>query len=267
MLIIFFFCFSRFAEQFEKNINSSSAKLQITYDDMEQTLLNIAQKSMKQYYFQYLTAASVLPNQTIIAWFNGQAIHSASLALDLVHNALIKITAGIDYGIRVANKPLPFLPSNDTTIPDEPDMDSFGYSFAITVGILLSVLSASYIGYHIKEKECNARFLQYASGINLPIFWAASIIWDLLTNCITIFIIVFLLLLGQHDQWKSISELSLVFLILLLYNFAMMPVICLLSLLFSKPSLGMNVISIANFVVSKWAFILCFCLFHLIPEF
>lgn len=104
-----------------------------------------------------------------------------------------------------------------------------------------------------QEKECNARFLQYASGVSLPIFWAASIIWDLLTNCVTIIIILFILVLGQHDQWKSISELSLVFLILLMYNFAMMPVICLLSLLFTKPSFGMNVISISNFVISKCA--------------
>lgn len=140
----------RFAEQFEKNVNSSAAQLRITYDDMEETLLQIAQKSMKQYYFQYLTAATVLQNQTILAWFNGQAIHSAALALDLVHNALIKMTAGADYGIRVTNKPLPFLPNNDTTVPDTPDMDSFGYSFAITVGILMSVLSASYIGFYIR---------------------------------------------------------------------------------------------------------------------
>lgn len=117
---------------------------------MQKTLLNIAQTSMKQYYFQYLTAASVLENQTIIAWFNGQAIHSASLALDLVHNALIKMAAGIDYGIHVINKPLPFLPNNDTTIPEVPDIDSFGYFFAITIGIVMTVLSASYIGYHIK---------------------------------------------------------------------------------------------------------------------
>lgn len=124
--------------------------MKITYDDMEETLLQTAQKSMKQYYFQYLTAATVLQNQTIVAWFNGQAIHSAALALDLVHNALIKITAGADYGIRVANKPLPFLPSNDTTMPETPDIDSFGYSFAMTIGILMSVLSASYIGYYIR---------------------------------------------------------------------------------------------------------------------
>lgn len=117
---------------------------------MQKTLLNIAQASMKEYYFQYLTAATVLQNQTIVAWFNGQAMHSASLALDLVHNAFIKSLAGTDYGIHVVNKPLPFLPSNDTTMPEVPDIDSFGYSFAMTIGVVMSVLSATYIGYHIK---------------------------------------------------------------------------------------------------------------------
>lgn len=100
--------------------------------------------------------------------------------------------------------------------------------------------------------ECNARFLQYASGVSLPIFWGASIMWDLLTNCITIFIIIIMLILGQHDYWKSPMELAIVFLILFLYNFAMMPVICILSLIFTKPSIGMNVISIFNFVISKY---------------
>lgn len=120
---------------------------------MQESLLNTAKVSMKEYYFQYLTAVTVLPNQTILAWFNGQAIHSAALALDTVHNALIKLTAGTDYGIRIANKPLPFLPSNDTLKAEVPDIDSFGYSFAITIGVVMSVLSASYIGYHIKVSD------------------------------------------------------------------------------------------------------------------
>lgn len=150
-IVFFSFLIDRFAEQFEKNINGSSAILKITYDDMQNTLLNIAKVSMKEYYFQYLTAVTVLQNQTILAWFNGQAFHSAALALDTVHNAFIKLIAGGDYGVRVANKPLPFLPSNDTlTAEAPPDIDTFGYSFAITVGVMMSLLSASYIGYHIK---------------------------------------------------------------------------------------------------------------------
>lgn len=93
--------------------------------------------------------------------------------------------------------------------------------------------------------------MQYASGAYMSIFWGASIIWDLFTNSITIFIVIIMLAFGQNEHWCKPGELAIVFLILFLYNFAMMPVICLLSLIFSKPTTGMNVVSIANTILSK----------------
>lgn len=131
-------------------MNQSSAELRVTTGDIENTLLHIANASMQEFRVQYLTAASFLKNGSIIAWFNNQALHSASLALDLVHNAIIKTFFGEDHNIRVANAPLHFLPINSTT-PNMPQgADSFGYSFTIIIGVIMSVLSASYISYYIK---------------------------------------------------------------------------------------------------------------------
>lgn len=112
----------------------------------------VAKKSLREYNFQYLSAASVTSNGTIFAWFNNQAIHSASLALDLVHKALINMLFGDDYSIDVTNAPLKFQPSNYTNpdVPDMEDFDSFGYSFSIGIGVVMSVLSASYISFYIK---------------------------------------------------------------------------------------------------------------------
>lgn len=91
--------------------------------------------------------------------------------------------------------------------------------------------------------------MQYASGVNVFVFWAASIAWDLLTNTITVLIIIFMLILGQRDQWNSPKDLAIVFLILELYNFAMMPLICIFSLIFTKPTTGMNVVSIFSLII------------------
>lgn len=74
--------------------------------------------------------------------------------------------------------------------------------------------------------------------MNLFVFWATSILWDLITNLITMILIIVLLIIGKHEHWKSFDELATVFLILLVYNIAMMPIICLWSLVFRKPSLG-----------------------------
>lgn len=145
-----FIYYSSFTTQYEKNINGSSAKLHIASGNIQTSLLAIAKTSLREYNFQYLTAASIASNGTIIAWFNNQAIHSATLALDLVHNAVIKWLIGDDHSIRVSNAPLKFLPSNDTTSPDISNVDTFGFSFAIAFGLIMAVLSASYIAFYIK---------------------------------------------------------------------------------------------------------------------
>lgn len=129
------------------NIDKSSAELQkITSNDMNTTLLESAQTSLKEYLFQYLAAASVLNETTIVAWFNGQPLHSAPLSLDLVHNAIIKTMLGADHSICVANKPLSFFPNNNSHYGG----DGYGQLFPIVVGSVMTVLSASYVGYHIK---------------------------------------------------------------------------------------------------------------------
>lgn len=93
--------------------------------------------------------------------------------------------------------------------------------------------------------------MQYANDVNLPIFWGTSILWDILTNCITILIIIFMLAIGLQDQWKSADELFSVFVILVFYNFAILPIICILSLFFTKPIFGLIVISAFNLLIGR----------------
>lgn len=134
-------------------MKETSAELRITIDDITETLLKLATTSMAAYRVQYLTAASFINNGTIIAWFNNQALHSASLALDLVHNAIIKASFGSDHNIHVTNAPLAFMTKNDSTPSNMPESnDYFGESFTAVIGIIMSVLSASYISYYIKVR-------------------------------------------------------------------------------------------------------------------
>lgn len=145
--------FSRFAANYKLNIEKSSATLEIIQGNMQQFLLNMAKTSVKKFKFQYLTAISFSDNGTIIAWFNNQALHSAALALDLVHNAIIKAFCGADHSIHVHNAPLKFLPKNDSTPDIFENIDGFGYIFACLTGLVMSILSASYISYYIKVSQ------------------------------------------------------------------------------------------------------------------
>jgi hypothetical protein len=44
----------------------------------------------------------------ITAYFNNQPYHGPPLALNMVHNAILKNYKGDDYGIKIINHPLPY---------------------------------------------------------------------------------------------------------------------------------------------------------------
>lgn len=143
----------RFTTQYKTMIGESAAKLQFTSGDMQSAILDISRTSFKEYMFQYLTAASVAHNETIVAWYNGQPLHAAALSLELVHNALIKTKLGNEYGIRVTNHPLPYFreKKSDTRV-----YDSFGSVFPYIIAVMMSVYSASYVIYLIKVRRCQS---------------------------------------------------------------------------------------------------------------
>lgn len=153
------FYFSRIAANYKLNIEKSSASLEMIQGNMQQFLLNMAKTSVKKFKFQYLTAISFNDDSTVIAWFNNQALHSAALALDLVHNAIIKAFCGGDHSIHVHNAPLKFLPKNDSTPDIFENIDGFGYIFASLTGLVMSILSASYISYYIKVGRISSNFI------------------------------------------------------------------------------------------------------------
>lgn len=126
------------------------AKFLTVKGDMQDGLIELAETSMNQFKFQYLTAISFRPDSTIVAWFNNQAYHSASLALNLVHNAILKTFSTTDYNIHLKNAPLKFMPKNNTTPDRFANNDSFGYGFSIIIALSMTFLSASYISFYIK---------------------------------------------------------------------------------------------------------------------
>lgn len=138
--------------QYKKNIEqSSNAKLiTVRSGNMEKDLLSLANSHLKEFKFQYLIGANFFENGTIIAWFNNQAFHTAALALNTLHNAIVKSIIGDDNSISVTNAPFKFLPRNDSISDVVANVDTFGFSFCIVVGLVFTVLSSSYIQFYIK---------------------------------------------------------------------------------------------------------------------
>lgn len=85
----------------------------------------------------------------------------------------------------------------------------------------------------------------------MTLFWAASILWDVLTNMVTVVLIVIMLAVGQREFYSNASTLGVIALLLIMFNVAMMPVICLASLIFKKPTTGVNVMFFASLIICK----------------
>lgn len=134
-----------------------------TNEDLDLFLLNVANQSLETFNYQYLTAASALGNGTILAWFNNQFYHTASLALDLVHNAIIRAIINPAYSIHVVNAPFDFLIQPNSTQEDDAKISAFGITLTFTVSIALSMVSSSYIMFYIQVKK---KFLFFATSIH-----------------------------------------------------------------------------------------------------
>ncbi|XP_037034194.1 ATP-binding cassette sub-family A member 3-like isoform X1 [Bradysia coprophila] len=241
---------SEIMDQYQQNLwsHSQNTKVVTTDKELDTFLLNLAGQSLATFNYQYLAAASALTSGEIVAWFNNQFYHTAPLALNLVHNAIVRAIINPAYSIHVVNAPFDYVVQPNST--DDSSVSLFSASFTFAVGLAMPMVSASYIMFYIQEKVCRAKFLQYASGINLSIFWIASILWDVLTHMVTVVLIVVMTAFSRQPFWAEANTLAVIGLLFTMYNFAMIPVICLTSLIFSKPTTGMNVIYFGSLVIS-----------------
>lgn len=138
------------------------------------------------------TFDSTLENVTLIGHFNNQPFHVPPLSLNLITNSLLKLySKSNESAITIINHPLPRNLTEIITDQLNKDMTSFNVASGLTFGF--SFLIASFAIILIKEKNSNAKHLQYMSGCNSYIFWISALIWDMINYMIpTIFVFVIL---------------------------------------------------------------------------
>lgn len=139
-------------------MNKLPAELRMFEGDMETVSQMIANESLPDYKYHYLTAAEFSQNGVITAWYNQFAYHSAALSLDLVHNAIVKSVFGDEYSVRVTNAPLPLdVPHAETDSGSREIAEAmrafFGLLFVFIIYIIMAIFSAKYITFYIEV--CN----------------------------------------------------------------------------------------------------------------
>ncbi|XP_058465468.1 phospholipid-transporting ATPase ABCA3-like [Malaya genurostris] len=222
------------AYQNQLNKHGPEHQLLTTSEDMNSFILQKSHESISTVNTRYWVAASITETNST-AWFNNKAYHSAPLAINLLYNAFLQSFCE-NCEIRVTNKPLPY--QLDTRFEQLNTGANSGFQLAFNTGFAMAFVAALFIMFYIRERTTRAKLLQFVSGVNVCLFWAVSFIWDYL-----VFVVVSLFYLAtvaaiQQDGWSTFQQLVKVFLVLLLFGFAVIPTTYLFSYLFDVPATG-----------------------------
>lgn len=80
--------------------------------------------------------------------------------------------------------------------------------------------------------------LQFVSGAKVITYWITAFIWDYITYLITILALIAIFAAFQENGWSTALELSRIFLILVAFGFAVLPVTYIASQFFVIPASG-----------------------------
>ncbi|XP_070316352.1 ATP-binding cassette sub-family A member 17-like isoform X2 [Odocoileus virginianus] len=183
----------------------------------------------------YLVAISFddMGNHTIVtALFNNQAYHSMAQVLALVDNVLFKLLSGPQASLTVLNHPQP--QSSMETAEDILYEGPKGHYLVINLLFGMAFLSSSFSILTVKERGLKAKQVQFISGVHVATFWLSSLLWDLLSFLVPSLLLLVVFLYFSEDAFTHKENVPAVFLMLMLYAWAIIPFIYLTSFCFDN---------------------------------
>uniref|UniRef100_UPI00358EF626 phospholipid-transporting ATPase ABCA3-like isoform X2 n=1 Tax=Myxine glutinosa TaxID=7769 RepID=UPI00358EF626 len=253
-----------FAAQFH---NSSTTAFDINTEanftaNMIDYLKSEAKKQGGSFNHKYLVAAVFHDDATnhteCTALFNNQAYHTPATALLLLENAILRLLAGPGFSLTVTNHPLP--PSDSANLDEEFQMGSNGFAIAFNLMYGLATLASSFSLLLVAERTSKAKHLQFVSGASPLAYWLSALLCDFLTFLLTSCLILILFVAFQMEGYTHGTNMAVLFFILVLYGWSIIPLMYLLSNIFTEPSMAFVGLSIINILTGTATFLIVFIL-------
>ncbi|XP_063286648.1 phospholipid-transporting ATPase ABCA3 [Pelobates fuscus] len=189
----------------------------------------------------------------LTALFNNQAFHAVAAALTLADNALFKLIAGSEASISITNYPQPR--NNTETAQDQLQQGQTGFAIAINLLYGMASLASTFSLLLVGERAVKSKHVQFVSGASSFSYWLSALTWDLLNFLIPC---VFMLVVFQAFGVKAYTDdrhLVDVMLMLLLYGWAVIPLMYLFSFLFTSTATAYTRLTIFNILSGTASFL------------
>ncbi|XP_027550074.1 retinal-specific ATP-binding cassette transporter isoform X3 [Neopelma chrysocephalum] len=207
-----------------------------------------------------LAAAKEFPNflkymeteDNIKVWFNNKGWHAMVSFLNVANNAILRANlrtgqAPEEHGITAINHPLNLTKeqlSEVTVLTTSVDA-----VVAICVIFAMSFIPASFVLYLIQERVTKAKHLQFVSGVSPVIYWLTNFTWDIVNYSLSAGMVVAIFAGFDKKAYTSPTNLPVFVALLLLYGWAVIPMMYPASSFFSVPSTAYVALSCINLFV------------------
>ncbi|XP_036853988.2 retinal-specific phospholipid-transporting ATPase ABCA4 isoform X3 [Manis javanica] len=188
----------------------------------------------------------------IKVWFNNKGWHALVSFLNVAHNAVLRASLHGDrdpeeYGITVISQPLNLTKeqlSEITVLTSSVDA-----MVAICVIFAMSFVPASFVLYLIQERVKKAKHLQFVSGVSPTTYWLTNFLWDMMNYTVSVALVVGIFMGFQKKAYTSPNNLPALVALLMLYGWAVIPMMYPASFLFDVPSTAYVALSCANLFI------------------
>ncbi|XP_068631847.1 phospholipid-transporting ATPase ABCA3-like [Battus philenor] len=182
-------------------------------------------------------------DDTATAWFSNFGYHDIATSLATMHSAILKAwnsTANIN----VYNHPLKAVYRDQGNL--QLMVTLLSMQIAISLGNSLGIASAAYVMFYVKERISRAKLLQKAAGVQPIVLWGAAAIFDWFWFLLISVTIVISCVAFEVIGLSTATELGRLYICLMLYGAAMLPLHYLFSHAFSGPALGFVIMFFIN---------------------
>ncbi|KAM9449520.1 phospholipid-transporting ATPase ABCA1 isoform 1-T2 [Clarias gariepinus] len=214
---------------------------------------NSSQNNMTEKFFQDLEILllDLGTKDNVKVWFYNQGWHAVVSFLNVANNAILRgyLPPGVQpklYGISAFNHPLNLTKQQLTATLMSSSTDVV---VAICVIFAMSFIPASFVLFLIQERVSKAKHLQFVSGVNPTAYWVANFTWDMCNYIVPCIIVIIIFLSFQQKAYVSPQNLPALVLLLVLYGWAITPMMYPASFVFSVPSTAYVVLTSINLFI------------------
>ncbi|KAM9095311.1 ATP-binding cassette sub-family A member 3-like [Sarcophilus harrisii] len=189
----------------------------------------------------------------ITALFNNQAYHSPAAALALVDNILLMSRVGTRASIQVSNKPQPR--SAIKAARETYHKGSRGHEIAFSLFFGMAALASSFCLLTVTERIIKAKHLQFVSGVRIINFWLSAFLWDLFNFIIPCLLLLVVFKFSGVKAFVDNYHAADVLLIFMLYGWSVIPLMYLMSFLFTGSATAYAKLVVFNFFSGMISFL------------